>query len=82
MAKNAKIERSQKLFLKAMKAKFAEDPGAPTTKTAKEIKHITLDHVTLFPHNLHVSMIRGKKEAKELEHKIVEDFPEKKRIGL
>ncbi|MDD5142531.1 hypothetical protein [Methanoregula sp.] len=30
----------------------------------------------------HVSMIRSKKEAKELERKIEEDFPKKKRIAL
>ena len=31
MAKAAKIERTQKLFLKAMKEKFAEDPQATST---------------------------------------------------
>ena len=31
MAKSAKIERTQKLFLKAMKTKFAEDPQAMNT---------------------------------------------------
>ena len=31
MAKAAKIERTQKLFLKAMKEKFAEDPQAQNT---------------------------------------------------
>jgi methyl-coenzyme M reductase alpha subunit len=31
MAKSAKIERTQKLFLKAMKTKFAEDPQAMST---------------------------------------------------
>ena len=31
MAKAAKVERTQKLFLKAMKTKFAEDPQAMST---------------------------------------------------
>jgi hypothetical protein len=31
MAKSAKIERSQKLFLKAMREKFKEDPSATST---------------------------------------------------
>ena len=35
MAK-AKIERTQKLFLKAMKEKFAEDPQAASTVFARE----------------------------------------------
>ena len=35
MAK-AKIERTQKLFLKAMKEKFAEDPQATSTVFARE----------------------------------------------
>jgi len=30
----------------------------------------------------HVSMIRSKKEAKELDRQIEEDFPKKKRITL
>ena len=36
MVKAAKIERTQKAFLKAMKAKFAEDPTA-STKTRREM---------------------------------------------
>ena len=32
MAKAAKIERTQKLFLKAMKTKFAEDPQAMSNR--------------------------------------------------
>ena len=36
MAKAAKIERTQKLFLKAMKEKFAEDPQATSTVFARE----------------------------------------------
>jgi methyl-coenzyme M reductase alpha subunit len=36
MAKSAKIERTQKLFLKAMKEKFAEDPQAASTVFARE----------------------------------------------
>ena len=36
MAKGAKIERTQKLFLKAMKEKFAEDPQAATTVFGRE----------------------------------------------
>ena len=36
MAKSAKVERTQKLFLKAMKEKFAEDPQATTTVFARE----------------------------------------------
>lgn len=31
VAKSAKIERTQKLFLTAMKKKFATDPTIPTT---------------------------------------------------
>jgi hypothetical protein len=48
MAKNAKIDRSQKLFLAAMKKKWAEDPSKDTwTKTEKELKD--LGHATLIP---------------------------------
>jgi len=36
MAKAAKIEKTQKLFLKAMKTKFAEDPQAMSTVFARE----------------------------------------------
>jgi len=36
MAKAAKIERTQKLFLKAMKEKFAEDPSATSTVFGRE----------------------------------------------
>ncbi len=36
MAKGAKIERTQKLFLKAMKEKFAEDPTATSTVFGRE----------------------------------------------
>jgi methyl-coenzyme M reductase alpha subunit len=36
MAKAAKVERTQKLFLKAMKEKFAEDPQAMATVFARE----------------------------------------------
>ena len=36
MAKSAKIERTQKLFLKAMKEKFAEDPQATSTVFGRE----------------------------------------------
>jgi len=36
MAKAAKIERTQKLFLKAMKEKFAEDPSATHTVFGRE----------------------------------------------
>ena len=36
MAKAAKVERTQKLFLKAMKTKFAEDPQAMSTVFTRE----------------------------------------------
>ena len=47
MSKNAKIERSQKLFLKAMKKKFSEDPEAPST-TVNQLQP-QKEHVTLLP---------------------------------
>jgi len=37
MSKSAKIERTQKLFLKAMKEKFAEDPTIPTTQPIQRV---------------------------------------------
>ena len=40
MAKAAKIERTQKLFLKAMKTKFAEDPQAMATVYELSLIHI------------------------------------------
>jgi hypothetical protein len=38
------------------------------------VSHVSIDS--------HVSMIRSKKEAKELDRKIKEDFPKRKRIAL
>jgi hypothetical protein len=46
MSKNAKIKRSQKLFLAAMKKKFTEDDNA-TSKVFPE--QSPKDHVTLLP---------------------------------
>ena len=49
MAKNAKIERSQKAFLKAMKAKFAEDPTKPVVGCKYKSQVTANYHVTLLP---------------------------------
>lgn len=51
MAKNAKIERSQKLFLAAMKKKFSEDPSV---YTPGNIQQNPKEHVTLIPYKEHI----------------------------
>jgi hypothetical protein len=52
MAKNAKIERKQKLFIAALKKKFSEDdPNA--TKTTSHIKSVDA-HITLIPYKNHI----------------------------
>jgi hypothetical protein len=48
MSKSAKIERSQKLFLKAMKKKFSENPESLTTVSDASIE--VKDHVSLLPY--------------------------------
>lgn len=54
MAKHAKTERSQKLFLAALKKKYSEDPNKGSwTKTEKELKDS--GHVTLNPYKNEVS---------------------------
>jgi len=45
MTKHAKIERAQKLFLKALKEKYSRNPEEGT-KTEKEIKKLKI-HPTL-----------------------------------
>jgi len=47
MSKNAKIERTQKAFLAAMKKKFSEDPEAPSTIVNQSQSQ--KEHVTLLP---------------------------------
>jgi hypothetical protein len=46
MAKNAKIARAQKEFIKAMRKKFAEDNDQSAYTDPKEVAP---DHVTLIP---------------------------------
>ncbi|MCK9593977.1 MAG: hypothetical protein M0Q91_18405 [Methanoregula sp.] len=46
MAKNAKIEREQKEFIKAMRKKFSEDNDRPAYTYLKEVPQ---DHITPIP---------------------------------
>lgn len=51
MPKAAKIERTQKLFLKAMKEKFMKDPDKNSwSKTGVEMEVSKDDHCNLVPY--------------------------------
>jgi hypothetical protein len=61
MPKNAKVTRTQKLFMEAMKKKFSEDPDQESwSKTSKESAYTVIkgvapnrnvgEHVTLIPY--------------------------------
>jgi hypothetical protein len=53
--KNTKVERTQKLFLAAMKKKFSEDPDIPATERFPEPTRPSEEHVTLLPVRSHRS---------------------------
>ncbi|MCK9593793.1 MAG: hypothetical protein M0Q91_17475 [Methanoregula sp.] len=57
MARNAKIERIQKEFIKSMRKKFSEDNDQPAYTDPKEVAP---DHITLIPS----SVGRGARDAK------------------
>jgi methyl-coenzyme M reductase alpha subunit len=59
MAKAAKIERTQKLFLKAMKEKFAEDPTAASTVFGREGLEQSARKVEFMKAGKKVEMDRG-----------------------
>jgi methyl coenzyme M reductase alpha subunit len=52
MAKNAKIEREQKKFIKSMRKKFSENPDQPAYTVCNGVapNRKIDEHVTLIPH--------------------------------